>query len=182
MEKINDEEIDYTAGYAPKIQTDEPWLPKDLWSEILPGLWVGGCDDADTTQELMKGEIRPKPITRKQFDTVVTLYAFANPVSWEVKELRYGYYDAPTMQGLDMETVDSLVGIAHADWKSGKRVGFRCQAGLNRSNLLAVKFLLLEGYSAVEAVALLRAKRSPFCLFNKIFESYLLGLPTISAE
>ncbi len=173
MENICDGEIDYSAGYAPKIETEEPYMPTELWSEVVEGLFVGGTSDTDTTLGLLKGEIKPKPITRKQFDTVVTLYAVANPCSWEVKELRYGYYDAPTMEGIDMDTIDQLVDIAHADFKAGKRVLFRCQAGLNRSALCAAKFLLKEGYSAVDAISLLRSKRSKYALCNKTFEAYL---------
>jgi len=171
MEEI--EEIDFSAEYRPQIQVEEPWLPKDLWSEILPGLWVGGCSDSDTIEGVLKGEIKPKPLSKEQFDTVVTLYSFANPCDWLVKELRYGYYDAPTMQGIDMATIDQIVDIAHADWRSGKRVGVRCQLGINRSGLIMALILIKEGYTADEAISLIRKKRSPYALFNKLFVEYL---------
>lgn len=157
----------------PQIQVEEPQLPTELWSEVVKGLWVGGCADADTTQGLMKGEIKPKPIPKKQFDTVITLYADANPVSWEVKELRYGYYDAPTMEGIDIATIDQIVDIAHADWKAGKKVLFRCAAGLNRSAMCAALCIIKSGFTPDEAINLIREKRSKYCLFNKTFEGYV---------
>ena len=171
MEEI--EEIDFSAEYRPQIQVEEPWLPKDLWSEILPGLWVGGCSDSDTIEGVLKGEIKPKPLSKEQFDTVVTLYSFANPCDWLVKELRYGYYDAPTMQGIDMATIDQIVDIAHADWKAGKKVLFRCAAGLNRSSLCAALCIIKSGATPDEAINLIRAKRSKWALFNRTFEAYL---------
>lgn len=179
MERTADAEIDFSAGYAPKIETEEPFMPRDLWSEILPGLWVGGTDDADTTQGVTKGWIKPKPITKKDFHTVITLFAWSNPVSWEVRELRFGFYDAPTMLGIDMETVSGLVDAAHADWLRGRRVLVRCQAGLNRSGLVTALILMKEGYKAREAIDLLRDKRSEWVLFNRTFEAYLLSLDKV---
>ena len=48
-----------------------------------------------------------------------------------------------------------------------------CQAGLNRSSLVAARALMLEGMSAEDAITTLRAKRSPACLCNRAFEDYL---------
>lgn len=57
-------------------------------SEILSGLFMGGSADRDVVQVAARrrydlGEPRP-------YHAVVTLYAWAPPVSWEVEELRYG--------------------------------------------------------------------------------------------
>lgn len=49
-----------------------------------------------------------------------------------------------------------------------------CQAGLNRSNLIAGAALILHGYGREDAVRLLRERRSPAVLCNKTFESWLL--------
>ena len=65
--------IDTSAGYAPAHEIDNWDFP--LHSEILPGLWVGGTDDMDTIE--YSGNLHaPKEITKKEFDAVVTLYAW----------------------------------------------------------------------------------------------------------
>lgn len=48
-----------------------------------------------------------------------------------------------------------------------------CQAGLNRSNLIAGAALIREGMEAEEAISLLRSKRSPAVLCNQTFERWL---------
>lgn len=50
-----------------------------------------------------------------------------------------------------------------------------CQAGLNRSGLVAALVLMLGGRSAAESIAHLRESRSPAVLCNKGFESWLLA-------
>ena len=150
-------------------------LPKKLWSEILPGLWQGGTEDWDTCFEIRRS---PRPaITAKDFDTVITTYAWANPVDWTVKEMRYGYYDsdrADWYKEVDFDSIYQLVDVAHADWKDGKKVLIRCQAGLNRSGLVTALVLMREGYSAQRAIDLIREKRSGWALFNKNFVKWLL--------
>lgn len=51
-----------------------------------------------------------------------------------------------------------------------------CQAGLNRSGLIAGAALVLQGWEPQEAVALLRSQRSPAVLCNKSFEALLFSL------
>ncbi|HEY7821189.1 MAG TPA: dual specificity protein phosphatase family protein, partial [Acidimicrobiia bacterium] len=50
----------------------------------------------------------------------------------------------------------------------------RCQAGVNRSGLVSALVLMLDGYRAEEAIALLRQRRSPVVLSNRHFERWLL--------
>jgi len=58
-----------------------------------------------------------------------------------------------------------------------------CQVGLNRSSLVAARALVLSGEAdPAGAVALLRARRSPACLCNETFESWLLGEPVVPAS
>jgi protein-tyrosine phosphatase len=49
-----------------------------------------------------------------------------------------------------------------------------CQAGLNRSGLISALALIEEGMKAVDAISLLRAKRSRAVLCNQLFEKWLL--------
>mgnify|MGYP006280395397 CR=1 FL=1 len=147
---------------------------RDLWSEILPGLWQGGTDDYDTVRDVRKGR-EDAFITPKDFDTVVTLYAWAQPVDWFVKEYRLGFWDAGTENMPVPEILEAAI-MAHRDWANGKRVLIRCQAGLNRSGLIMALVLMIEGYTADEAIALIREKRNSWALCNDDFVEWLRSL------
>ena len=152
---------------------------EDLWSEVLPNLWQGGTDDFDTIYEATPytpTEETPIGITKKDFDVVVTAYAWAKPVDWGVKEVRFGFYDAD-MTDINMGALYRIVNDVHADWKRGDKVLIRCQAGWNRSGLITALILMKEGYTADEAIALIRKTRSPHALCNKKFEKFLKDLP-----
>ena len=157
-------------GAAPQHEID--WnFP--LWSEILSGLWLGGTDDFDTI-EYEANNYGPREITRKEFDVVVTLYAWARPVDWFVEEVRYGFYDDNS--SFDEAALMRAAKYAHEQWKSGKNVLVRCQAGINRSGLTMGIVLMLEGYTAEQAIELMRTKRSSAVLINPSFEKYLREL------
>jgi protein-tyrosine phosphatase len=150
------------------------YYPVDLWNEILPGLHLGGTDDSDVVYEEVAGSRYEHKafITPKHFDTVVTMYAYARPVDWFVKEFRFGIYDSD-MKDFQTDELHDIVVAAHRDWKKGKRVLVRCQAGINRSGLVMALMLIREGYSADEAINLMRTKRGEAVLANKHFESWL---------
>jgi hypothetical protein len=142
-----------------------------LWSEVLPGLWQGGTGDGE---DIAYGHIdTTQQITEKDFDTVVTLYASALPPDWFVKEIRLGIYDSD-MKDFVPEQLFDLVRVAHTDWKNKNRVLIRCQAGWNRSGLVMALVLMREGYTAEDAIALIRKERSQFALCNSDFEKFLL--------
>ena len=65
---------------------------------------------------------------------------------------------------------------AHEQWQSGKKVLVRCQAGINRSGLTMGIVLMLEGYTAEQAIEMMRTKRSSAVLLNESFERYLKEL------
>lgn len=50
-----------------------------------------------------------------------------------------------------------------------------CQAGLNRSGLIAGMTLVLMGYSPEQAIHILRQRRSPAVLHNATFERFLMN-------
>jgi hypothetical protein len=152
-------------------------MPRDLWTETLPNLWQGGTLDTWAEDHWFLQIDRPsKRITTKDFDSVYTLYASAEPADWFVKEVRLGFWDS-AMGDFNPETeLEDIVKMAHKDWKSGKRVLIRCQAGLNRSGIVMALVLIREGYSPEEAITVMREKRSEAVLCNKHFVSYLLGL------
>lgn len=140
-------------------------IDTELYSEILPGLFMGGTADDDVIDVAKPlrnlNEVQP-------FDSVVTCYSWAQPMSWYVHENRWGFADGP----LDEKTftkVDELATWLHSEWKLGRTCLARCQAGLNRSGILVARILMKDGYSADEAINLIRQKRSPHALFNQDF-------------
>ena len=137
----------------------------ELFSEILPNLYMGGTDDADIVQF---GRRLPPLDEREEFDAVVTCYSYAQPMSWYVHENRYGFADGP----MDAETfvkVQELATWLHSEWKAGRKCLSRCQAGLNRSGLVIALVLMMDGYSADNALTLIREKRDRNALFNLDF-------------
>lgn len=154
-----------------------PVMPKHLWSETLPNLWQGGTLDRWAGDEWgSQGLGIGKKITPSTFDCVYTLYADAEPVSWFVKELRFGFYDGAMDDFAPEGDLLDIVKMAHKDWKSGKKVLIRCQAGLNRSGLVMALVLIRDGYTPADAIRLMREKRSPAVLCNQMFTRWLLNL------
>lgn len=155
------------------------YYPTAVWTEVLPNLYLGGTPDHDDLRHpagmSAVGGLgaREADLTKEKFDTVVTLYAWARPADWFVKELRYGMLDGE-IADLDLGEIKTLVTLAHADWKAGKRVLIRCQAGINRSSLVAALLLIRDGYSARRAIDQLRRTRGGAVLANQHFNDWLL--------
>jgi protein-tyrosine phosphatase len=127
-------------------------------SRIAVNLWQGGCQT---------GLVLPPNI-----DHVISLYPWEryvveHPID---SELFVRMFDAT-----DMPDPNQIRNIA--EWvNSCRRMGetlVHCQAGLNRSGLIVTYALMLEGMSASDAIALLRAQRSPAVLCNATFEAWL---------
>ena len=162
------------------------YYPVELWNEVCPGLYQGGTDDSDTMGAYLResndfsymrryGQISTGQVTKKHFDTVATLYSAANAASHKVKEMRFAFHDGD-MSDLDPERdLFFMVREAHADWKAGKKVLIRCQAGINRSGLVTALVLIRDGYSPEDAISLIRAKRCEAAISNRHFESWLLN-------
>lgn len=168
-----DNEGNYINLEAPQYEEfsyDEP-----TWSEILPGLWQGGTGERDDLLEKGYAPRETPEVTKGDFDFVVTLYGFAKPVDWFVREYRYGVYDSDG-EDINFDELHAIAEMAHAEWKRGSRVLIRCQAGWNRSGLTMALVLMREGYSAVEAIQLIRERRTKWALCNDDFVSYLVGL------
>jgi len=144
--------------------------PLSLWSEIIENLWVGGTDDFDVVNVAKK---LPNFGEAKMFDVVISLYAYSQPVGWNCKEIRYGFGDGPLSPDDDKE-LDKIADWAYQEFRSGKKLGLRCQLGINRSCFLAGKVLLRLGLQPQEAIDLIRDKRSRFALNNKSFVSHLM--------
>lgn len=157
--------------YAPQwVSADQE--PKELHTEIVPGLWMGGTADDDYIDTA-------KPLVGFdhgiEFDAVVTLFSWAQPMPWGIEELRWGFGDGH-MDYVDTERLFRTVEWAHERWKSGNRTLIRCQAGMNRSGLVTALVLMKDGMPAAEAISLLRNQRSEVVLFNDHFVDYLVSL------
>jgi protein-tyrosine phosphatase len=126
-------------------------------SEIAENLWTGGCED---------GLILPINI-----EHLVSLYKWESYTIYHDlrTQLVVTAYDAHEVDGDQIKALASWVNVCR---KTGP-VLLHCQAGLNRSNLVAAAALIIEGMDAPEAIALLREKRSPAVLCNPTFESWL---------
>ena len=153
--------------YAPTWATEEP---KELYSEILTNLFMGGTKD-DETVDIPKR--LPHLEDKSDFDSVVTLYAWAHPMGWGVEELRFGFPDHISAEK-DLMQIKDIANWAHDRWKLGKRVLVRCQAGLNRSGLVTALVLMKAGMTAEAAVELIREKRSPDALCNDAFIDWII--------
>jgi hypothetical protein len=131
-----------------------------LISHIEGNLYVGGCIDGVRLED--------------DFRHVVSLYPWERyAIGPDTRLHEYEMYDATEVPD---ETL--LIGIADDVNRyliEGKTL-VHCQAGLNRSNLVAALALIRGGRPPAAAVALLRSKRSPVVLCNQTFESWLLGL------
>lgn len=76
-----------------------------------------------------------------------------------VKEIRLGFYNHDKVD-IDSQDVDQVLSAIHQDWRAGRRVLVRCQAGWNRSGLIMGLVLMREGMSAQEVIDLTRDSRS----------------------
>jgi protein-tyrosine phosphatase len=141
----------------------------ELYSEVLPNLFIGGTHDEDTVefpQELKNLH------EREEFDAVVTCYSYAQPMSWYVHENRFGFADGP----MDIETFNKVIELSdwlYEKWQSGAKCLSRCQMGYNRSGIVLGALLIKHGYTAEEAIHLIRQKRSPHALNNLSFLYWL---------
>ena len=133
------------------VPFDVPYI-----SLVAENLWQGGCET---------GLVLPTRI-----DHVVSLYPWERyTVEHELKsELYVRMYDS-TDQGFAQ--VDSLAQWINICRGSGP-VLVSCQAGLNRSSLVAARALYLDGFgTGDDVIAELRSKRSPAVLCNRSFEN-----------
>lgn len=128
-------------------------------SMIDDTLFVGGCQ---------AGLVLPNHIQH-----LVSLYP------WEAYTVEHRLRSSLTVtmyDSFDQDTsqVDAIAAWVNVCRKDGDTL-VHCQAGLNRSNLIAATALIQDGFEPAEAIKILRAKRSPAVLCNQAFEAHLLG-------
>jgi len=148
----------HVRGFGPT----DGWMDIPLISPVDEslGLYQGGCQHGVEVGD--------------DFQTIVSLYP------WE----RYSRADGVDLYEIKM--LDSSDGVLEEDlFKAsdaalkGLRKGkvlIHCQAGLNRSGLTAAFTLMRLGYSAQDAIDLLRRQRSQMVLCNQTFVAQLHAL------
>lgn len=146
------------TGYLP----DGRYINIPLISNIADNLYVGGHLNVDL------GDF---------FSHIFSLYQWEKYTHGpDTVTVAREMYDSRT-NPIDVETVEELSDQIVEALDAGGNVLVHCQAGINRSNLVAARVLMKKwGYSAESAIALLRHKRSPLVLANYTFEQYLRSL------
>lgn len=129
-----------------------------LFSHIVGNLYTGGC---------------PVDEAPKDFKFIVSLYPWA---PYEIHDHQmltsiklYDHGETP-----DKTTLHILAKHVNECVAAGPTL-VHCQAGLNRSALVAALSLILGGMKPAEAIALLREKRCDAVLCNSHFERWLLA-------
>ena len=90
-----------------------------------------------------------------------------------VPYIHFPFTDGPVLP--DTYVLDDLATMVAKRVRAGMQVLVHCDAGLNRSGLVAGLALLKLGYKNDDALALLRKKRCAEVLHNPIFRKYLLS-------
>ena len=135
------------------------------WNEVAPGLWVGAHDYV--TGE--GGHQLQRAVVRDEFDVVVSLYARDGHGPDDGVEHHHHRMPDAELEPHDVDEVVRLAGVVADRLDEGKQVLVRCQAGLNRSSLVAALALVQRGWEPQAAIDAIRAARSPNCLFNRSF-------------
>lgn len=129
-----------------------------LFSHIAGNLYVGGCPEGEAPEE---------------FDFIVSMFPWRQYKTHEHQIVTKAYL-------FDQDSIPNpaklFVLAAHVNecLKHGKTL-VHCQAGLNRSNLVAGLALIEVGMKPQSAIDLLRKQRCDAVLCNKAFEAWLLS-------
>lgn len=139
-----------------------------LISQIVGPLWVGGCRHGVKLPDA--------------FRFVCSLYPWEQyqlgPDTERIETRLYDSADIP-----DESQLEYLATVVAGRLARGEQTLVHCQAGLNRSNLIAALALTSWlGCDARYAINLLRTRRSELVLCNQVFERYLLARPENDQE
>jgi hypothetical protein len=146
--------------------------PEDRWNEIRPGLWLGGHVrvSADGEERVVVGH---------EFDLVLSLYQRDGHGPAPGVEHHFAEMPDGPLNEAQIGEVERFACLAAEAVRAGRTTLVRCHAGQNRSGLVVAQALVELGMDLPEAIALIRQRRSPGALSNRLFVQYLeSGLPT----
>lgn len=130
-------------------------------SNIEGNLWQGGCESELRLPRSMRHVISLYPWEDYRHDLLDT-------------HIKVRMYDSAGV--IDGNNVNWLAEAVNHCLATGLDTLVHCQAGLNRSSLVAARSLMIRDenpLTADEAITLIRESRSPACLCNPSFEEWL---------
>lgn len=137
----------------------ESYFDVPLISHVAGNLWQGGCMQGTKLDD--------------DFVKVVSLYPWEQyALGPNTERVEIKAYDSH--EGMDWDDLERAADEVVAGMEKGKTL-VHCQAGLNRSGLVAGRALVKSGMSPEAAISLMRASRSPLVLCNQTFEQQLLS-------
>lgn len=136
-------------------------LPFDVpfISEVAPNLWLGGCQDDLVLPRFLRHLVSLYPWER---------YTIEHDLG---SRLEVRMYDSVAQSFGQVDAIALWVN----DCRANGPTLVHCQAGLNRSSLVVARALILGGMPPRTAIEQIRRKRSPVCLCNPSFETWLLA-------
>jgi hypothetical protein len=145
----------------------EPPDASSPWAEIVPRLFMGGYFYRDVAGN------RAPVVVGDEFDLVISLCSRdghgpgsgVEHLSADIPDYR--------LSVPQLELVCDLAELAVSAVRDGRRVLVRCHAGYNRSGLVTGQALITMGFTAADAISLIRARRSGWALNNALFAGYL---------
>lgn len=146
----------FQGAYLGSVRFDVPWI-----SHITGNLYQGGS--------------APGLVLPEQFRTVVSMDQLSpyRVLHHGVTVHEFRMDDVPGQ--VDADLVRRAATVARDAMDEGP-VLVHCQAGLNRSGLIAAAALVLGGHTPGSAVSVLRSRRSPAVLCNADFHRHVLTL------
>lgn len=137
-------------------------IPTDPWNHIYERVWIGGSE---------------VDYPKDSFDAVVSVFDWTTDTREDwlprrgVPHISIPFSDGAHVPKAKVEMLADQIEF----WNTRGSALVRCQQGLNRSSLVVARWLMKhKDFTAGQAIAIIREKRSPDCLFNKEFVNYLL--------
>jgi protein-tyrosine phosphatase len=127
-------------------------------SQIEGNLYQGGCTN---------GLILPHFIKH-----VISLYPWESYSRRHDLDTNHAVRMYDSLEGPDRDEIIYLAELVNLCVEDAPTL-VHCQAGLNRSGLVAAVALMLQGRTAEEAITLLRTTRSEAVLCNPVFEQWV---------
>lgn len=129
--------------------------------EVWPRVWMSG---------------KPVDGLYQRFELAVSCEQ--HPRMREIYQARGVFHHYPMIDDenfpIDEQELKTTVEIIEKHYQKGHQILVHCTGGLNRSGLVLASWLQKRGLTPLEAIELLRKKRSEYVLCNEGFERFLL--------